>query len=274
MELRLEIAHEDPWGLLEVHEFRRGTRAIIDGELVSPWDEGWWVDGLPVDRDPIEVERGGHRFRIRLAPPESRTPRAPIRYQPWWGNATVLWLWSLPMLYSAGLPVSSFRIEERNVCHWGVGIEEAPPMGLLASYVPQAVPLPSRLRDPGGGEDSPAARGRMRDLRTPRRTEGTPVFDTPEGHPFALQLHAAIDERRADLALCFRASGAAGVRESGTLLVYGKVFSGGRVTPLFLERDDFDLPALSSCVREVFSTIRVPEPPDIVSFHYPVRFSV
>lgn len=271
--LRLEIVHTDPRGVLDVYEFKQGQPAMVEVLPHLPWRDGWWVDGQRVGRQRVRVERGGHQFTLRLAPPLSRIPKEPARFQPWIANALVL-----ALLAGTGLSLLSSQavvlLEAPSRCGFGghLIVEPVPEMGPV-SYVPRQQPAPAALPLTGLAPGGVAPRRAPNANGQPNGVGQSPAKG-PGGHPLALQVDQWVLDQREELALCYRSSGVAGHRRQGQLDVLGAVGPEGHVTQLRIGRDDFRNDPLATCVLSVFEDLLVPGPPETVTIRYPVRFSL
>ena len=252
--MRLEVFHTDPFGILNCYDVEAGTPLRLEHYPI-PWDGSHWRGPRgPIDDTPQHLEHFGHHFRLKLAKPTSRTPKEGI-FPLWMPPALLVYV--LAILYLTLLPTRP-PVELIDLRDSSCGFYTAPHQEPeLNSYEPLEVAR-AEPRNVAGAQR----------LRT--RGSSKPVEDW--GHPLALQLEDAVHAEREPLALCFRQSGAAGVRRRGTLLVDATVTEAGTLQDIEISADDFAVPWLARCVAGVFAQIDIQGPPENVAIRYPVRF--
>jgi len=259
--MRLEVFHTDPNDLMECFDLPPGTGISLEHYPVT-WDGTHWIgpDG-EIGTDPQFLERFGHIFRLRLAKPMSRIEKS---YEmPLWVPLGIVLYALVAAWLIATPPWPELELIEIRDTSCGFLIERPTPK----PKPPQSYePLEVAANEP---------RAPMPGYLPERPIVGVvTTVDLEWGHPLALQVDAAVKARQDELALCFRSSGAAGVRRAGTLFVDATVLLNGSMSDVRVTHDDYGVDALSTCVGDVFAEVQVPGPPDEVAIHYPVRFSI
>ncbi len=268
--MHLEVRHVDPYGLIDVYDFRPGTSVRLKNYPVAWTGTHWMGPDGEIGEEEQHLEHWDHHFRLRLAPPLSRLPKEPLFAASLVVPALASALAALHFILVPP-PLSSELIEiPSSICTMILLRPERPP---IVSYGPLEVHRTEPIPRPGRKGLGRADGDRGFQTSTTNDAHGLATHELDWGHPLALQVDAAVEEQKQALALCFRQSGAAGIRLAGTVSIDATVTERGTLDAIQIGVDDFQIDELASCVVDVFTAIEVPGPPEAVAIHYPVRFS-